>query len=157
VAPAARGARRGRPLLPSPPRPKRSATGMTLVQQGGDTSDSDRHRPPPRSASPSSTGSARWRATKQGWRSRRRPAARAARRAPSPSTAARRARTRAPWPMGGTTRVNGSCAVSWAEGLAHSTVWHGGTARWLPIGPMRPRVEGPRQPCRRTWEGPCGP
>jgi hypothetical protein len=64
------------------------------------------------------------------------------RRAPSPSTAARRARTRAPWPLGdtgGTARVNDPCAVSWAEGLAHSTVWHGtvGTAARRGTAPCR--------------------
>jgi hypothetical protein len=107
VALAAHGAQGGRPLLPSPPRPRRSAAGMALVRRGGGTSDSGRHHPPLPSVSPSSTRSARWRAAKQGWRSWRRPAARAARCAPSPSTAARRARTRAPWPMGGTGSTTG--------------------------------------------------
>jgi hypothetical protein len=74
------------------------------------------------------------------------------RRAPSPSTAARLARTRAPWPMGGTgstTRVNGPCAVSWAEGLAHSTVWHGtvGTAAWRSTSLCR---VGTAWPCRMS-------
>jgi hypothetical protein len=70
-------------------------------------------------------------------------------RAPFPSTAARRARTRAPRPMGGTggtAQVNGPCAVSWAEGLVDSTVWHGtvGTARHVVMlcwhGTAVPRV-----------------
>jgi hypothetical protein len=70
--------------------------------------------------------------------------------ASSPSTAARRARTRAPWPMGGTggtARVNGPCVVSWAEGLAHSTVWHGtvGTVARRGTSPCR---AGTARPCR---------
>jgi hypothetical protein len=71
-------------------------------------------------------------------------------RAPSPFTTAHRARTRAPRPMGGTggtTRVNGPCAVSWAEGLAHSTVWHGtvGTAARRGTSPC---CAGMARPCR---------
>jgi hypothetical protein len=42
---------------------------------------------------------------------------------------------RAPWSMSGTARVNGPCVMSWAEGLAHSTVWHDtvGTTRHVRV------------------------
>jgi hypothetical protein len=50
------------------------------------------------------------------------------------------ARQKLSWPMGGMARVNGPCAVLWAEGLAHSTVSHDTVSTAARRGMSLPRV-----------------
>jgi hypothetical protein len=49
--------------------------------------------------------------------------------------------------MGGTTQVNGPCAVSWAAPLAHSTVRHGTASTTARRGTSQCRASMAR-PCR---------